>query len=173
MEERAEKGEGGCAGEDETGPTERGHGRIGRAGREAREHGRRRRPPPLPPGGGKGCRREGNRRGWGAAAGDGEERVRESLHGRENKEHEETLGTTMEVSPQERRPSLELRRNPSIAEDSGVRSTNRTCPDESLDKTNTAVPSDSTNDARIRSNCSSELSPELEPLRTSANDTGS
>jgi hypothetical protein len=40
---------------------------------------------------------EGKRRGMGAAAGEGEGRVREALRGRENEEHEETLGTTMEV----------------------------------------------------------------------------
>jgi hypothetical protein len=33
----------------------------------------------------------------GVAAGEGEGRVREALRGRENEEHEETLGTTMEV----------------------------------------------------------------------------
>jgi hypothetical protein len=84
-------------------------------------------------------------------------------------DNEETLGTTIEVSHRGRRPSLEPRRNPSISGDSGVRSTNRTRPDEALDDTNAAVPSDSAENARIGSNCS----PELEPLRTSTSNTGS
>jgi hypothetical protein len=133
MEERGEEEEGGCAGEDEVGLVGRGRGR---------EHGRRRRPPPPPPG-----------RGKGAPTG-GVGRVREALHGRENEEHEETLGTTMKVSHRGRRPSLEPRRNPSIAEDLGVQSTNQTRPDEALDETNAAVPSDSADDARIGSNSS-------------------
>jgi hypothetical protein len=41
--------------------------------------------------------------------------------------------------------------------------------DEALDETNAAVPSDSADDARIGSNCSAEL----EPLRTSASNSGS
>jgi hypothetical protein len=163
MEERGEEGEGGCAWEDEVGPAGPGRGSTV----VAVGHRRRRQ------GGGKGRRREGKRRGRGTAAGDGEGRVREALHGRKNEEHEETLGTTMEVSHQGRRPSPEPRRNPSIARDSGVRSTNRTRPDEVLDETNASVPSDSADDARIGSNCSPELSPELEPLRTSASNTGS
>jgi hypothetical protein len=58
--------------------TAAGEGRAG-VGRGA--------PPPAAAG-------EGER---GAVAGDGEGRVREALHGRENEEHEETLGTTMNV----------------------------------------------------------------------------
>jgi hypothetical protein len=54
-----------------------------------------------------------------------------------------------------------------------VRSTDRTRPDDALDETNAAVPSDSADDARIGSNWSPELSPELEPLRTLASNTGS
>jgi hypothetical protein len=46
-------------------------------------------------------------------------------------------------------------------------------PDEALDEANAAVPSDSADDARIGSNCSLELSPELELLRTSASNTES
>jgi hypothetical protein len=72
-----------------------------------------------------------------------------------------------------RRPLPEPRGNPSIAGDSGIQSTNRTRCDEALDETNAAVPSDSADDARIGSNCSPELSPELEPPRTSASNTGS
>jgi hypothetical protein len=41
---------------------------------------------------------------------------------------------------------------------------NRTHCDEAFDDTNTTVLSDSTDDARIKSNCSPELLPELEPL---------
>jgi hypothetical protein len=41
---------------------------------------------------------------------------------------------------------------------------NRTRPDEALNETNAMVPSDSAEDALIESNCSSELSPKLEPL---------
>jgi hypothetical protein len=120
-------------------------------------------------GGGRGAAGRGNGGGRGAEAGEGEGRVREALHGRENKEHEETVGTTMKVSHRGRRLSPEPRTNPSIAGDSGVRSTNRTRPDEALDETNAAVSSDSADDARIGCNCS----PELEPLRTSVSNTGS
>jgi hypothetical protein len=99
--------------------------------------------------------------------------MREALHGRENEEHEENLGTTMEVSHRGRRPSPEPKPNPSIVGDSGIQSTNRTRYDEALDETNASVPSNSADDARIESNCSPELSPELEPPRTSASNTGS
>jgi hypothetical protein len=78
----------------------------------------------------------------------------------EKRRNVETLGTTMEVSHRGRRPSLEPRRKPSIDGDSEVWSTNRMSPDEALDETITAVSLDSTDDARIGSNCS----PELEPL---------
>jgi hypothetical protein len=40
----------------------------------------------------------------GASAGEGEGGVRETLHGRKNEEHEETLGTTMEVLTREEDP---------------------------------------------------------------------
>jgi hypothetical protein len=68
-----------------------------------------------------------------------------------------------------RRPSLKSRRNPSIDEDLEVRSMNRMRRDEALDETNTVVSFDSTDDAQIGSNCSLEL----EPLRTSASNSGS
>jgi hypothetical protein len=64
--------------------------------------------------GGKGHRRGGETEGRGAAAGEGEGRVREALRGREN---EETLGTTMEVLTGEedpRRSREEIRRLPEI-----------------------------------------------------------
>jgi hypothetical protein len=115
----------------------------------------------------------GNGGGRGAAAGEGEGRVREALHGRENEGLEGTLGTTIEVSHRRRRPSLEPRRKLPIDGDSEVRSMNRTHCDEALDETNATVSLDSADDARIGSNCSSELSPELEPLRTSASNSGS
>jgi hypothetical protein len=41
---------------------------------------------------------------------------------------------------------------------------NRTRPDEALNETNAAVPSDFTDDIWIENNCSSELSRELELL---------
>jgi hypothetical protein len=72
-----------------------------------------------------------------------------------------------------RRPSLELRRKLSIDGDSEVRSTNSTHCDEALDEMNAAVSSDFADDARIGSNCSSEMSSEFKPLRTSASNTGS
>jgi hypothetical protein len=115
----------------------------------------------------------GNGGGRGAAAGEGEGRVREALHGRENEGLEGILGTTIEVSHRRRRPSLEPRRKLPIDGDSEVRSMNRTHCDEALDETNAAVSLDSANDARIGSNCSPELSPKLEPLRTSASNSGS
>jgi hypothetical protein len=99
--------------------------------------------------------------------------VREALHVRENEEHEKTLGTTMEVlngKEDSRRSREEIHRLTKIQ---GVQSTNRTRPDEALDEMNAAVHSDSADDARIGSNCSPELSSELEPLRTSASNTGS
>jgi hypothetical protein len=55
----------------------------------------------------------------------------------------------------------------------GIQSTNRMRCDEAFDETNAAVPSDPADDSRIGSNRSPELSPELEPPRTSASNTGS
>jgi hypothetical protein len=54
-----------------------------------------------------------------------------------------------------------------------IGSTNQKHWDEALDEMNAVVPSDSTDDARIESNCSPEMSPELEPSRTSASNPGS
>jgi hypothetical protein len=45
--------------------------------------------------------------------------------------------------------------------------------DKALDETNAAVLSDSADDTRIGSNCSPELSPELQPFRTSVSNSGS
>jgi hypothetical protein len=106
----------------------------------------------------------GNEGRRGAAVEEGEGRVGEALHGRENKNTKE-----MKVFHWGRRPSLEPRRKPSIDGDSEVRSINQMHCDEALDETNAAVPSDSADDVWIGSNCS----PELEPLRTSATNSGS
>jgi hypothetical protein len=140
-----------------------GAGGGGRASAEARA------PPPAT----AAATREGKRRGEGTAAGEGEGRVREALHGREHEEHKETLGTTMEVLTGEEDPRWSRGQILRLPEIRGVQSTNRTRPDEALDETNAAVPSDSADDARIGSNCSPDLSPELEPPRTSASNTGS
>jgi hypothetical protein len=107
-------------------------GKSGRAGRP--------RARPLPPGGGIGAPWEGKRRGegchrrgrWGESEG-GPARTGK-------RRNEETLGTTVEVSHRGRRLSLEPRRNPSIAGDSGIQSTNRTRCDEVLDETTQRYP---------------------------------
>jgi hypothetical protein len=65
----------------------------------------------------RGAAGEGKRRGRGAVAGEGEGRVRGPLRGRENEEHEETLGTTMEVltgKEDSRQSREEIRRLPEI-----------------------------------------------------------
>jgi hypothetical protein len=74
----------------------------------------------------------------------------------------------MEFAHWRRRISLEPRRNPLIDGELEAGSTNQKHQDEALDETNTAVLSDFANDARIESNCS----PELEPPRTSASNSG-
>jgi hypothetical protein len=53
-----------------------------------------------------------------------------------------------------------------------VQSTNQKYQDETLNETNAAVPTDSANDVRIKSNCSSESSTELKPSRTSTSNSG-
>jgi hypothetical protein len=183
MEERGE--EGGCAGEDETRPAGGGRGRTGRAGRgHNRRGGTRgrgstgtRAPPPATAAvageGERGAAEEGKRRGEGCRhRGRWGESERDSARTGKRR-NEENLGATIKVSHRGRRPSPEPRGNPSIARDLGIQLTNRTCCDEAPDETNAAVPSDSADDARIGSNCSPELSPELEPPRTSASNTGS
>jgi hypothetical protein len=87
-------------------------------------------------------------------------------------ENEELSWVATENTHLGRRPSLEPRINSSIDGDLEVRSTNWTHRAEALDEMNAVVPSDFANDARIASNCSSESSPELEPLRTSASNSG-
>jgi hypothetical protein len=77
----------------------------------------------------------------------------------------------MEFAHQRRRSLPEPRRNSLIDGELEVRSTNRKHRDEALDETNIVVLSDFTNNARIETNCSPELSPKLEPLRTSASNS--
>jgi hypothetical protein len=172
MEERGEEEEGAAQGEDKVGPAGRGRGRTGRVGRGHRHRGGAR---------GSAAAAAGHRRHrWGGET-EGEGRRRRGRLGESEggpartgkRRNKETLGATMEVSHQGIRLSPEPRRNPSIARDSGVWSTNRTCLDEALDETNAAVPSYSTDDTRFWSNCSPELTPELEPLWTSVSNTGS
>jgi hypothetical protein len=69
--------------------------------------------------------------------------------------------------------SPEPRRKPSFDFKSDVRSTNRKHQDEALDETNAAVLLDFPNDARIETNSSAELSPELELPQTLASNSGS
>jgi hypothetical protein len=72
------------------------------------------------------------------------------------------------VEAHRRRRSLpEPSTNSPIGDESSVESKNRRQRDEALDETNAVLPSDSTDDARIESNCSPVLSPELDPSRTS------
>jgi hypothetical protein len=173
MEERG----GGCAGEDETGPAGGGRGHSRRGGARRRGSTGTRAPPPATAAAagegergaadegkwrGEGCRHRGR---WGESEGGpartGKRRTRRNPRYNNGGSH------------RGRRPSPEPRGNPSIAGDSVIQSTNRTRCDEAPDETNAAVPSDSADDARIVSNCSAELSPELELPRTSASNTGS
>jgi hypothetical protein len=73
----------------------------------------------------------------------------------------------------EKTTSPETRTKSPIDNEPSVGSTNQRHQDEALDETNTMVPLDSADDAWIESNCSSELSQELEPTRTSASNSGS
>jgi hypothetical protein len=59
--------------------------------------------------------------------------------------------------------SLEPRTNSLNEDNPSVGSTNQRHRDEALGETHAAVPSDSTSDSLIESNCSLELSPELQP----------
>jgi hypothetical protein len=74
-----------------------------------------------------------------------------------------TLGITILQDHRRRRPSSEPSTKSSIGDEPLVGSTNRRHRDEALDNTNAVIPSDSDNDARIKSNCSPEVSPKLEP----------
>jgi hypothetical protein len=62
-----------------------------------------------------------------------------------------------------RRPSPEPNTKSSIGDEPLVGSTNQRHQGKALDEANATVPSDSINDARIESNCSPDLLPELEP----------
>jgi hypothetical protein len=68
----------------------------------------------------------------------------------------------VEGSP-EKMTSPKPKTNSSIDDESSVGSTNRRREDEALDDTNATAPMDSADDAWIKNNCSSELSPEVEP----------
>jgi hypothetical protein len=120
---------------------------------------------------------EGAARGEGAGGGPPPRRdregggKREGLHGR-NK-NEELHGQQYRKGSPEKKPSPETMTNSPIEDEPSVGSTKRRHLDKALDETNAAVPSDSADDARIESNCSSELSSELEPSRTSASNYGS
>ncbi|PWZ55544.1 hypothetical protein Zm00014a_033569, partial [Zea mays] len=135
----------------------------GARGRGARERERRRRPPPPPPGGGKGRRRGGETEGGGApppgkVRGEWErlctdEKTKKRRNPRCNNG---SFSPGKKTLAKAERKSIDCRRL-----------------GDPIDETNTAVPSDSADDARIGSNCSPELSPELEPPRTSTSNTGS
>jgi hypothetical protein len=73
--------------------------------------------------------------------------------------NEETLGTTMLETHWRRRPSPEPSTKSWIGDEPSVGSTNQRHLDKAFDETNAAVPSDSADDARIKSN----YLPELEP----------
>jgi hypothetical protein len=100
----------------------------------------------------------------------GRKRGREGgcTHGEENNE---TSMNNNGKAHRGRRTSSGPRRNPLIDGESEVGSTNRKHRDEALDETNATVLSDFANDARIESNCSSELSSKLEPPRTSSSNS--
>jgi hypothetical protein len=173
MEERGGEGEGAAQGEGGARPPPRGrprrtgHARP-RAGAAPRREGAgrgAREPPPATTaaaGRGKGSPPPGKVRGeWERLCTDGKTKKRRNPRCNNGG-----------FSPG-RRPSPEPRGNPSIVGDLGIQSKNRTRCNEALDETNAAVPSDSADDARIVSNCSPELSLELEPPQTSASNTGS
>jgi hypothetical protein len=131
-------------------------GRAAAAGCRAPKLRHSRSPPP----------RHGQGKGGRAQGGGGE---REGLR----REERSIRLKSMEEAHRGRRPSSEPKPNPSIAGDSEIQSTKPTRPDEALDETNVAVPSESADDAQIGSNCSSELSSKLEPPRTLASNTES
>jgi hypothetical protein len=78
----------------------------------------------------------------------------------------------MEKAHRRGRSSPDPRRKSLIDDELEVRSMNRKHQDEALDEMDAAVLSDFANDPRIESNCSSELSPELESSQTSASYSG-
>jgi hypothetical protein len=74
---------------------------------------------------------------------------------------------------QERTTFPEAIEKTSIEDEPSVGLINRRYQDEALNETNAVVPSNSVDDARIESNCSPELPPELETSRTSVSNSGS
>jgi hypothetical protein len=109
----------------------------------------------------------GGERGRGGRGAHGEEEsrylvVEKMKNGRE----------TMEFAHWRRRSSPEPRRNPSIDDEPEVISMNGKHRDEALDEENIVVLLDFANDTQIESNCSQELSLELEPPQTSASNSG-
>jgi hypothetical protein len=152
------------------GPAEPRHrGRAASARAQARGRGCGRGAGPPPPGGP--ARGEGGGHGIehcrrGVTEGEGE-------RGYAGKTHTTNTMATMEERLIGEKHSPEPRTNSSIEDEPSILSTNRRHRHEALDETNTVVPSDSADKARIKSNCSSELSPELEPFQTSASNFGS
>jgi hypothetical protein len=159
MEKRG--GEGGCAGEDDTGPAGGGRGRTGRAGR-------------------------GHSRRGGVRAGVGRVSASAAVGHRQGGEKGRRRGGETEREgappPGKVRGEWEMlctdgktnkRRNPRCNNGGFSPGKKTLAGAEAIDETNAAVPSDSADEARIGSNCSPELSPELEPPRTSASNTGS
>jgi hypothetical protein len=116
MEARGEEEEGATQGRTRSGCTGAGATAWGARGATTAGGHRHRQ------GGGKGRRRKGKQRGRGATAEEGEGRVMEALHGWENEEHEETLGTTMEVLTREEDPR---RRREEIHQLPEIRGSNR------------------------------------------------
>jgi hypothetical protein len=88
-----------------------------------------------------------------------------------NRRSEELHAQLLWESSPEKKTSPEPRRKTPIDHESSIGLMNQRHQDDALDKINVEVPSDSTDDARIENNSSSELSPELEPSRTSASNS--
>jgi hypothetical protein len=97
---------------------------------------------------------QGRGGGTGAVQGGGEGREKRKVLRGGDRNEEFPYTTIVEGSP-EKTTSPEPRANLVIDDEPSVRSTNRRHQDEDLDETNTAVPSDSTDD---KSNCSPKLS---------------
>jgi hypothetical protein len=85
----------------------------------------------------------------------------------------ETLGTTMVEAHRRRRPSPEPSTNLSTGDEPSVGSTNQSTGTKPLTRRMQRYPQIPPHDARIESNCSLLLSPELEPSQTSASNSGS
>jgi hypothetical protein len=177
MEERGGEEEGVAQGGDEVGPAGGGRGRTGRVGRghRCREGARGRRSAVAAVGyrrrrgGGMGCRREVKRREEGRRhRGRWEESEGDPARTGKRKKRKNPRCNNGSFSPGKKTLAWAEEKS-SIDGDLLVRSMNRTRLDEALDETNTAVPSNSADDAQIGSNCSSEL----EPLRTLVSNTGS